>query len=57
MLGAADNSGVTTVVVYAADDTGTIAAYVQGEVGNYNATNAISATFGGGQLASLLAST
>jgi len=57
VLGAADNSGATTVVVHAADDSGTIGSYIQSEIGNYNATNYIAAQYGGGQLAALLAST
>jgi len=57
VLDAADTSGATTVVVYANDDAGTMAAYIQSEIGNYNATSLVPAVFGGGQLASLLAST
>lgn len=57
VLNAADNSGSTIVVVYAGDDTGTMAAYIAGEVGNYSLTTLTQATYGGGQLAAVLAST
>lgn len=57
VLDAADNSGSTTVVVYPSDDSGSIAAYIQGQVGNYNLMTYTSATYGGGQLAALFAST
>jgi prepilin-type N-terminal cleavage/methylation domain-containing protein len=57
LLDAADSTGLTTVVVYAADDAGSLAAYIQAEYGNYNETNLVAAQFGGGQLAGLLAST
>lgn len=57
VLDAADNSGSTAVVVYASDDSGSIAAYIQSQIGNYNLMTYTSGTYGGGQLAALLAST
>jgi len=57
VLDAADTTGATTVVVYAADDAGSLAAYIQSQIGNYNSTNYVAAQFAGGQLAALLAST
>lgn len=57
LLSAASSTGSTAVVVYAGDDSGGIAAYIAGEVGNYSLTTLTSASFGGGQLAALLAST
>lgn len=57
LLNNASNTGSTAVVVYAADDAGSIAAYIAGEVGNYDLTTLTSASYGGGQLEALLAST
>mgnify|MGYP001827690530 CR=1 FL=1 len=53
----ASSTGSTAVVVYAGDDTGGTAAYIAGEVGNYSLMTLTPASFGGGQLAGVLAST
>lgn len=57
LLTFASSTGSTAVVVYASDDTGGMAAYITGEVGNYSLTTLTQAAYGGGQLAALLAST